>query len=383
MLVAFAEHVAAALEAAHDVAAAARDRAALTQLLEVSASLVDLESVDSVLAAVAKGIQDALEFERSRCASRPRKAVTSPPAPQGGHPGLPSSNSGSPLGSRRALRPGVRDRRVLARRSHDREQARRQRLAIPLAAQRPWAAGLEPSLADRAADRARRLALGLHLGGRPRGLPASFTRAAPGAPNVREPGNDGDPGRRGLRDAQCPEHRAGGAARHRDALARAARRRQRAHLDHAERVLARRHAARVPRARGSGDRPAEDGGKLGLLERVGPSHVARGEGVAGRVWATNSTIAIDDYGTWDGRVEGFAESNFHATVAVPLPPGARSSASSGWPTPRPAGRSGRRRSRSSSASRNSPRSRWRMHASIRRCSGARSCTAASSTARPI
>ena len=58
--------------------------------------------------------------------------------------------------------------------------------------------------------------------------------------------------------------------------------------------------------------------KLGLLERVGPSLVARGEGIAGRVWATNSTIAIDDYGAWDGRAEGFAESHFHATVAVPL-----------------------------------------------------------------
>ena len=124
--------------------------------------------------------------------------------------------------------------------------------------------------------------------------------------------------------------------------------------------------------------------KLGLLERVGPSLVARGEGVAGRVWATNSTIAIDDYGTWDGRVEGFAG------VALPRDRG-RAAPRRGRgrrrhrarPTPRPAGRSGRRRSRSSSASRNSPRSRSRMHASIRRCSRARSCTAASSTARPI
>ena len=58
--------------------------------------------------------------------------------------------------------------------------------------------------------------------------------------------------------------------------------------------------------------------KLGLLERVGPALAARGEGVAGRVWETNSTIAIDDYAAWDGRAKGFAESEFHATVAVPL-----------------------------------------------------------------
>ena len=58
--------------------------------------------------------------------------------------------------------------------------------------------------------------------------------------------------------------------------------------------------------------------KLGMLERAGPSLAARGEGVAGRVWETNSTIAIDDYATWEGRAAGFAESSFHATVGTPL-----------------------------------------------------------------
>ena len=46
VLVAFAEHVIGAIEAAQDAAAAARDRASLAQLLDVSASLVDLDSVD-------------------------------------------------------------------------------------------------------------------------------------------------------------------------------------------------------------------------------------------------------------------------------------------------------------------------------------------------
>ena len=58
--------------------------------------------------------------------------------------------------------------------------------------------------------------------------------------------------------------------------------------------------------------------RLGLLDQVAPSLVARGEGIAGPAWATNSAIAIDDYSTWGGRAEGFAESHFHATVAVPL-----------------------------------------------------------------
>ncbi|MDQ3066319.1 MAG: GAF domain-containing protein [Actinomycetota bacterium] len=64
VLVAFAEHVAAALEGASDTAAAARDRAALSRMLDVSASLVELDSVDSILNAVAHGISDALGFEK-------------------------------------------------------------------------------------------------------------------------------------------------------------------------------------------------------------------------------------------------------------------------------------------------------------------------------
>jgi len=64
VLVAFAEHVAAAIEAAQDAAAAARDRLALARLLDVSASLVELASVDAVLDAVAHAISDALGFEK-------------------------------------------------------------------------------------------------------------------------------------------------------------------------------------------------------------------------------------------------------------------------------------------------------------------------------
>ena len=53
-----------AIEAVQDAAAAARDRASLAQLLDVSASLVELDSADDVLQAVARGIGQALEFEK-------------------------------------------------------------------------------------------------------------------------------------------------------------------------------------------------------------------------------------------------------------------------------------------------------------------------------
>ena len=64
VLVAFAEHVIAAFEGVQLAAVAARDRASLRRLLDVSASLVDLDTVDPVLENVARGIQEALEFEK-------------------------------------------------------------------------------------------------------------------------------------------------------------------------------------------------------------------------------------------------------------------------------------------------------------------------------
>jgi signal transduction histidine kinase len=64
VLVAFAEHVIGAIETAKDADTAARDRTSLTQLLDVSASLIELDSADEVVRAVARGIEQALEFEK-------------------------------------------------------------------------------------------------------------------------------------------------------------------------------------------------------------------------------------------------------------------------------------------------------------------------------
>ncbi|HUQ24013.1 MAG TPA: ATP-binding protein [Gaiellaceae bacterium] len=64
VLVGFAQHVTGAIEAVQVAAAAARDRASLAQLFDVSASLVELDSVDEVLQAVAHAISHALEFEK-------------------------------------------------------------------------------------------------------------------------------------------------------------------------------------------------------------------------------------------------------------------------------------------------------------------------------
>jgi two-component system, cell cycle sensor histidine kinase and response regulator CckA len=44
----------------------------------------------------------------------------------------------------------------------------------------------------------------------------------------------------------------------------------------------------------------------------------RGEGAAGRVWATGQPLVIDEYGTFEGRSPAFPSDSFHAIVAVPL-----------------------------------------------------------------
>ena len=89
ILVAYSEHVAAAIEGARDAAAAARDRAALARLFDVSASLVELDSVDAVLAAVAIGIGDALEFEKVAVCTLDAEGRFVPNGTAGWEPGDP------------------------------------------------------------------------------------------------------------------------------------------------------------------------------------------------------------------------------------------------------------------------------------------------------
>ena len=91
VLVAFAEHVIGAIEAMQDAAAAARDRASLAQLLDVSASLVELESVDDVLQAVAARDRAGARVREGRGLSRARRPASLRRARRAGsrtHPGL-------------------------------------------------------------------------------------------------------------------------------------------------------------------------------------------------------------------------------------------------------------------------------------------------------
>jgi len=44
----------------------------------------------------------------------------------------------------------------------------------------------------------------------------------------------------------------------------------------------------------------------------------KGEGVAGRVWESEETVAVDEYMTWEGRADHFEHLAFHAVAGVPL-----------------------------------------------------------------
>jgi GAF domain-containing protein len=52
-------------------------------------------------------------------------------------------------------------------------------------------------------------------------------------------------------------------------------------------------------------------------ERIGRS-LAPGEGLSGWAFKENKTHAIDNYTTWAGRSEKYAQGGFHAAVAIPL-----------------------------------------------------------------
>lgn len=57
-------------------------------------------------------------------------------------------------------------------------------------------------------------------------------------------------------------------------------------------------------------------------KRVGV-RLARGEGLAGKVWELGQPLVVDDYSTWPGRSGKFPPGNTHANASVPLKVGAQ------------------------------------------------------------
>jgi PAS domain S-box-containing protein len=318
VLVAFAQHVTDAIEAVQVAAAAARDRASLAQLFDLSASLVELDSVDKVLQAVASGIGNVLEFEKvAVCLAldgRFPAAGTAGWEPD--DPGLDFNLTDADLdllfvpefeiegcylieqavatglvggGSKYASQRGGAGPRAWSRHW----------LLVPLIEQDGsrngfiWADDPSDSMLP---SRERLQALRTFANQATMALRAAVAFETLNARNTEL------------------------GALHETAVGLLER------LDVDSVLTSIMHSAcslaGTPHGFLALVDPETDrlrtAVKLGLLQQIGPALVARGEGVAGRVWETNSTIAIDDYGAWDGRADGFSESDFHATVAVPL-----------------------------------------------------------------
>ena len=220
-LVASSRHAALAIRIAQDVAAASQHQRMLEHVLEVSARLAEAGDVDALLQAVCDGIRDALAFDKVviELANEPRRPA--------GARGRQRLDGGRPRGEprpqpgvlRAAVHARVRGGRLLPRaarrgRGAPRAPARGLRVRV----ERPRAARLAPSLAARAAVRARRAPDRPDLGRRPARPPAPLAGAHAGPAPVRQPGHVRAPlGRPGgpaaLRRDARPAHRAAEPAR--------------------------------------------------------------------------------------------------------------------------------------------------------------------------
>jgi PAS domain S-box-containing protein len=58
--------------------------------------------------------------------------------------------------------------------------------------------------------------------------------------------------------------------------------------------------------------------RLGFFAGASDIPRRRGEGLGGQVWETGGSLAVDDYATWDGRLEEFVSRQLHAVLGVPL-----------------------------------------------------------------
>ena len=188
VLATVAAHVALSIDAARAAAAAARDRASLVNLLEVSARLTELETVDSVLSAVTHGIQQAFGFEKAVAAISDGAGGFVPGGAAGWSMDDPALDFSIRAGEVQALLDPDYEIEGCFLLPREIACARAAAFELCLCPQRPRPERLEPALADRAARRPSGRPPGIHLGGRPRGLAAALARAPPGPAHVREPG---------------------------------------------------------------------------------------------------------------------------------------------------------------------------------------------------
>ena len=319
LLVAFAQHVAAALEGAHSSASAARDRAALARLLDVSASLVKLDSVECVLATVANGIREALQFDKVAVCLHDSSGGVVPAGTAGwdpADPGLAFSFDTSELdilfvpefevegcyliGNETARALVANGSAYASVRNGGGPQAwRRHWLLVPLVERDGSRRGfvwVDDPVDCLLPSRERLQALRTFANHVTMALRAAVDFETLTARN-RELATLHET-TVGLLDGIDRDHVLERITRSACDLAGA---------KHAFLALVDEESTELHSAV-----------KLGLLEQMGPKAARRGEGIAGRVWESGKTLVIDDYASWSGRIPDLEGQRFHATVGVPL-----------------------------------------------------------------
>ena len=318
VLVAFAQHVSGAIEAVQDAAVAARDRASLAQLLDVSASLIELDSAADVLQAIASGIVQALEFEKvAVCLAR-----------DGRYP--PSGTAGWELDDSAldfALTDADLDLLLVPEFEIEGCYLIEQPVATALVGNGAKYQSRRGGAGPQAWSRHWLLVPLIERDGSRRGFvwaddPAdSMLPSRERLQSLRTFANQATMALRAAVDFETLNARNSElAALHETAVGLL----EGLDVENLLTAIVQSACSLVGTPHGflalvdSETDQLRTAVKLGSLQQAGPALAARGEGVAGRVWDTKSTIAIDDYATWDGRAKGFAETELHATVAVPL-----------------------------------------------------------------
>ena len=317
-LVAFAGHVSAAIETAHDAAAAARDRAALARLLDVSASLVDRESADSVLAAVATGIRDALEFDRVAVCLVTEEGGFVPTGTAGWRPGDPCLDFEIAASDLEALFVPefelegcyLIERDVAtALVGSGSAYASRYNGVGPFAWRRHW---LLVPLFERDGSLAGFVWVDDPLD---RMLPSRERLQA-----LRTFANQASVALRAARDFEALSARTRELTALQETAVGLLGRRG---LDALLAGIVANACALVGTENGYLYVVDRDTDRLRLATGAGyfegrmPPPIARGEGLAGQVWETGSSLVVDDYATWALRIDAF-EPSLHGSVGVPL-----------------------------------------------------------------
>jgi PAS domain S-box-containing protein len=319
VLAAVAGHVASAIEDARSAAAAAGVRAALEQLLEVSSRLTDLTEKSSLLDAIAVGIQRALGFEKVAVAIADGRGRFVPRGSAGWQSGAPELDFTHTLEDIEAL---IDDRfevegcyllpraEALARSSVGSTHASQRNGRGPHAWNRHW---LIVPLHDRAGGIA-----GFVWADDPEDclLPSRERLAA-----LRTFANQASAALHASLDFETLARRNRElAALHQTTIALLDRLDLDAVLeaivDNARSLVGIRNAYLY-----LVDEEAEElrlRVRLGVFVQAAGIPLRRGEGLAGRVWESGRSLAVDDYATWSGNFSPHRWSGLHSTLGVPL-----------------------------------------------------------------